>query len=121
MYRIQGISNAYEVDGAFATRKQGQLFRIKPNGKATTALGEGNLLFAPLVEETLENVSNTVNGQMTGIAMCYVEAAATITAGSRVGVGTTGVGVAIYATGYAVGTALATPKGNGDYIPVLLK
>lgn len=128
MVRNHGIPKAFEVDATFAAdRKIGQLVRVKPNGKITNVLGESNLLFFPLVEDV--NIVDVLDANLktkqagvtvVGVAKVYVETASGITAGVEVGVGTTGIGCAIQGTGYKLGIALSTPKGDGDFIEVLL-
>lgn len=121
MYRMHGIPNAFEVDPTLnAARKVGQLVRVKPNGKITTVAGEGNLLFFPLIEDIVPNQTQVAGATISGVAKVYVEASAGIVAGETVGVGATGLGVALHTAGFRLGIALATPEGNGDYIPVLL-
>lgn len=127
MHRNHGIPKAFEVDASFAQdRKIGQLVRVKPNGKITNELGESNLLFFPLIEDVkvvgVDQALKTTEAGATvsGVAKVYVETAAGITAGVEVGPGATGVGCAVQGTGFKLGIALDTPKGDGDYIAVLL-
>ena len=61
-WRIQGLSNAFKkASGVLADRKTGQLVRITTTGEATTALGEGNLLFLPLIQEFKPATDNSNN------------------------------------------------------------
>lgn len=122
-YRIQGIINAFEKDTTLTVNQDvGSLVRIMNSGKATTGTGEGNKLFFPLTEKVDATSDIAVAAQVTGIAMCYVETAASITAGVRVGVGATFKGIAVEGVnpGFILGLALKTPAGDGDMIPVLL-
>lgn len=122
-WKIQGLSNAFKkASGVLADRKTGQLVRITTAGEATTALGEGNLLFLPLIQEFKPATDDSVaEAQLTGVAKVYVETATGITAGVEVSAGATGVGVRVKQSGaFVLGTALATPEGDGSYIPVLL-
>lgn len=112
---------AFEVDSTFdEDRKVGQLVRIKPNGKITNKKGEGDLFYFPLIEKVVAGETKAAGIQTVCIAMVYVETAASIAIGSELGVGATGIGVAVHTTGYKLGMAMALPKDNGDYIPVLL-
>lgn len=127
-----GFSNpngpyAVPLDSTFAAdRKYGQLVRIKPNGNATTALGEGNVLFLPLAEAvTVVGVQadmkpHAAGVRHSGMAEVYVETAANIDVGDEVGIGATGIGCAVHATGFKLGIAMTKPKGDGDTISVLL-
>lgn len=128
MVRNHGIPKAFEVDASFnADRKIGQLVRIKNNAGSpatiTNVMGEGDLAYFPLIEDVV--VSGNLKTKdagvtVSGVAKVYVEAAAGIGAGEEVGVGATGIGVAIYSTGFKLGIALSAPAGDGDYIEVLL-
>ena len=122
MYRIQGIVNAFVKDASAANREIGQLVRIKNDGTATTGTGESNKLFFPVTEKLVVADDDVVSAQVNGIAMCYVETASGITAGTRVGVGATFLGVAAEGANpaFILGYALKTPAGDGDLIPVLL-
>lgn len=122
-YRIQGIINAFEKDTTLAVNQTvGKLVRVMNSGKVTTGTGEGNKLFFPITEPIDAALDTAVAAQVSGIAMCYVETAASITAGVRVGVGATFAGVAAEGAnpGFILGVALKTPAGDGDMIPVLL-
>lgn len=123
-FRIQGIINAFEVaSGTAASREIGQLVRITNAGKATTGTGEGDKLFFPVTEKLDHTADKVVGAQVTGVAKVYVETAAGITAGSRVSIGATFLGVRQEQANpaFILGIALATPSGDGDYIPVLLQ
>lgn len=106
-------------------RKVGDLVGITEDGEITNVLEDG-VIFLPLVEDVIvENVREDQKTKVAGvqthaIAKVTVETALNIKAGSDVGVGATGVGAALYTTGFKLGIALATPKGNDDQIPVLL-
>ena len=121
-YRIQGIKNAFIKDATAANRNIGQLVRIMNNGNATTGTGESNKLFFPVTEKLVVADDYYVEAQVTGIAMCYVETSSGITAGIRVGVGATFLGIAAEGANpaFVLGIALKTPAGDGDLIPVLL-
>lgn len=126
MFSNDGILT-FPVDDTFAAnRKAGQLVRVKPTGKITNVMGEGNLLYLPLVEEVVvTGVDAAFKTKSAGcrthaVAMVYVETATGIDAGDEVGIGATGIGIAAHTSGFNLGTALAQPQGNGDYIPVLL-
>lgn len=126
MYRNHGIPHAFEVSSDFAAdRKTGQLVRVNKAGKITTVLGESNLLFVPLVEDVVVQSTCTpktteAGATVVGVAKVYVETAAGIEIGESVGVGATGVGVAAFTSGFKLGIALGVPRGDGDYIPVLM-
>ena len=120
-----GYSNAgkptFELDSTFTgERKAGQLLRLKPNGKLTNVLGEGNLLFFPILDDVKAGVSKSVGVATGTIREVYVETAAGITASTEVGIGSTGIGCAAHTTGFKLGQALQTPKGDGDTIAVLM-
>lgn len=119
-YRIQGITNAFKKTAALVTgtREIGQLIHINNAGEATLTTDD---LHFPLVEKFDAAEDKAAAGQVSGIAKVYVETAASIVAGSPVKAGATGLGIALAAAGNEIiGYALATPAGNGDYIPVLL-
>ena len=122
MWRIQGLSNAFEKNTDAVDRVAGQLIRVKPDGKATTVLGEGNLLFFPLIADLKVSEDLYAEAQVTGIAKIQVEAFAGITAGTRVSVGAVGTGIRAEqaAPAFVMGIALETPTANGQFIPVLL-
>lgn len=127
MHRNQGIVKAFDVDQAtlVADAKIGQLVRVTEAGKITDASGQGDLLWFPLVEDVLKDTAiyagtPTAGVSVTGVAKVLVETAAGIKVGTELGLGATKKGVAVHATGFKLGIALAAPKGNGDYIPVLL-
>lgn len=122
---MSGYSNAgkptFEIDSTLAVdRKPGQLLRLKPNGKLTNVLGEGNLLFFPVLDFVKVGVTKQVGVATGNIREVYVETAAGITAGVEVGVGATGIGCAAHTSGFKLGQALQTPKGDGDTIAVLM-
>lgn len=122
-YSIKGITNAFIKDASITTDRQvGQLVRIMNNGNAAYGTGESNKLFFPLSEPVDGAADAYVAAQVTGIAMVYVETATGITAGVRVGVGSTFLGVAAEGANpaFILGYALKTPAGDGDVIPVLL-
>lgn len=122
-YRIQGIKNAFvKASGMNANRTVGQLVRISNAGEATVGTGESNKLFFPVTRDVVYTEDVFVEAQVTGIAKVYVETASGITAGVRVGVGATFLGVAAEGANpaFILGIALKTPAGDGDYIPVLL-
>jgi hypothetical protein len=121
MFRMEGIKNAFEVDaGLVADRKVGELVRVTTGGKITDQKGQGDLLYFPLIEDIKKGETQVAGVQVTGVGKVYVEAAAGITAGVELGVGATGKGVAAYTSGHKLGIALATPAGNGDFIPYLM-
>lgn len=121
-WRIQGLSNSFKKAAAVSTdREIGQLVRITNDGEAAYATGQDDKLFFPLLQKLDASEDQVAEVQVTGVAKVYVETAAGITAGVPVGPGATLLGVQQAQTGeYILGIALATPAGDGDYIPVLL-
>ena len=122
-HRNHGIAKAFLVDAGFAAdAKIGELVRVNNAGKITDQAGEGNKLFFPLVEDVsiVGAVIPTKAAGVTvsGVAKVKVTTATGITAGSKLGV--SGKGAVLWTTGFVVGIALETPKGDGDYIPVIL-
>ena len=122
MYRLGVVSNTFKkASDATLDRSKGQLMRVNTSGQATHVLGEGNLIHLPLIEDFVAAEHNAASLQVEGIAKVYVEAEAGITAGSKVAVGATGVGIKLAVTGnIIIGVALENPSANGVFIPVLL-
>lgn len=121
MWRIQGLINSFKAStGMAADRNVGELVRITNDGEADDATGQDDKLYLPLTEKFVVG-EEVVAAQVTGVAKVYVETASSIVAGSAVGIGATGKGIAIATSGdFVLGQALATPAGDGDFIPVLL-
>ena len=122
-HRNHGIAKAFLVDAGFAANAQiGDLVRVANNGKITDQAGEGNKLFLPLVEDVsivgVDIPTKAAGVTVSGVAKVKVTTATGITAGSKLAV--SGKGVILWTTGFSLGQALETPKGNGDYIAVLL-
>lgn len=122
MYRNHGIALAFGIENDNAdneTKKLGELVALNGNAEAVIDVTGTEGLIFPLicdVQEDDKDASVTVQG----VAKVFVEDAAGIVVGSEVGVGTTGKGIELFTSGYSLGLALATPRGNGDFIPVLL-
>lgn len=121
-YRIQGLSNAFEKDAAAAAdRSIGQLMRVTNAGKITNVLGEGNLMFLPLIQPFKFAEDLVAEAQVNGVAKVYVETFTSILAGSPVSRGTTGIGIKLaVSTDIVIGYALEAPTSNGQLIAVIL-
>lgn len=120
MYRNHGIPKSFGLNTTtINAKKVGQLVAIEGDGRATTEASQSDGFLLPLINDVNED-SLVADVTIVGVAKVYVETAAGIIAGSDVGVGTTALGVEAYTSGFKLGTALATPRGDGDYIPVLI-
>lgn len=125
MYRIHNgaVVNAFKkAANAAANRVIGQLMRITLTGEATTVLGQDNLAFFPVATENFDYLKDENAAlQLTGVAEVYVESITNIDAGSPVGPGATGIGIAVGDdTKFVLGIALRKPVANGELIPVLI-
>lgn len=119
-YRMHGIPASFELDtDTVSDKKIGQLVSLNADGKYTTEVTAADAFALPLVRDVQE-AEGAVDVTISGVAKVYVESAAGIVAGSEVGIGATGLGVAVYDSGFKLGIALDVPRGDGDYIPVLL-
>jgi len=119
-YRAHGIPLNFELDtDTVSEKKVGQLVALKADGSYTTEMDDTAAFALPLIEDVDED-AGSVAVTVSGVAKVFVETAAGIVAGSEVGIGANGLGVAAYESGYLLGVALAEPKGDGDSIPVLL-
>lgn len=119
-YRAHGIPLSFELDTATVTpKKVGQIVALQADGTWTTENDNTAGFALPLISDVTED-SKRVDVTVSGVAKVYVEEATNIVAGTKVGLGSTGKGVAEYASGLLLGVALAAPKGDGDFIPVLL-
>lgn len=120
-YRIQGIILALKKAAAQTTGKRtiGQLVHVTNAGEATLSTDD---IFFPLTEDfDVAGGDQVASAQVDGIAKVYVETAASIVAGSFLKAGSTGLGAALADLGdNYFGVALATPAGDGEFIPVLL-
>lgn len=120
-FRIQGIKNAVKKAAAqtTGTRTIGQLIHFNNSGEATLTADD---LHFPAVAPFDGAVDDRAQVQVDGIALVYVETAASIVAGSPLKPGATGVGAALAtAAGMHFGFALVTPTADGQLIPVLLQ
>lgn len=120
MFRKHGIPHSFELNKtSVADKTIGQLVAVNADGQAVTTVDASTELAFPLIED-VDAASDYANCTISGVAKVYVEESDNIEAGSEVGLGLTGLGVAAYVTGFKLGIALAKPKGDGDFIPVLL-
>lgn len=121
MWRTQGLSTAIKkAASANADRKTGQLVNITATGEGTNLIGGADGAFV-LLNDFYHAQDSVYEAQVTGIAKTFVEEAAGIKAMSPLAIGDNGVGVKLASAGdYIIGNALATPKGDSDFIPVLL-
>lgn len=126
-YRAHGIALAYEVNQETFTadRKIGQLVGLDEDSKLTTTKADGEMFFALVDPVTVTDtgsalVAKSAGVTISGVAMVHVETFTGIAVGSRVYVGTTGIGVATGTSGYSLGFALEAPTANGQLIPVLM-
>lgn len=119
MYRNHGIPHAFKV--AFsADRAKGYLAQLLTDGTLSDSSSNGSGVYFALIEDIKAGDTEVAGATVSGVAKVYVETASGIKPGVRVGVGGTGEGVIQFAGGFEVGIALATPKADGDFIPVLL-
>ena len=122
MYRNHGIALAFGIESDNAdkkTKKLGELVALNGNAEAVIDVTGTEGLIFPLISDVSDD-NKDVSVTVQGVAKVFVEDAAGIVVGSEVGVGATGKGVELFTSGYSLGLTLATPRGNGDFIPVLL-
>lgn len=118
--RAHGIALSYELDKTTVTEKKvGQLVTQLPSGLFSTELDDTAENASVLVED-VNSGDNSVSITEVGVAMAFVEDASGIVAGSKLGIGSNGLGVTLYTSGAVIGFARAVPRGNGDLIPVLI-
>lgn len=119
-WRMQGISNAFEkASTAAASRKIGQLIHIDEDGQATTVKADAKISY-PLLQ-AFDHVNDGVaEACITGIAKTFVETSVGIVVGSKLAVGTTGVGVKLAEAGEDyIGVALEDAQGDGSFVPMV--
>lgn len=120
MFRKHGIPHSFTLNKtSVAAKAIGRLVGVNADGEAVTTVDSSTELAFPLINDVATD-SETADVTISGVAKVFVEESDGIVAGSEVGIGATGAGVAAYATGLKIGIALAKPRGDGDYIPVLL-
>lgn len=120
MYRVKGTRVSIEKASTVTTGKRGigQLMHLDVNGKASTVTSYAHY---PLVEPFDGAVDHAAGVQVDSVAKVYVETASGIVAGSPLKAGATGLGAALAEAGdNYFGHALVQPRGDGDYIPVVL-
>lgn len=119
-WRIQGISNAFDkATTAVASRKIGQLIHINEDSQATTVKADAKISY-PLLQAFDHEFDGVAEVCITGIAKTFVETAAGIEVGSKLAVGSTGVGVKLAEAGEDyIGVALEAAQADGDYIPMV--
>lgn len=122
MYRNNGIPLTFGIlndNESGETRNLGELVARDENGKVIVNPSGDELTFFPLTQDIKED-DKDANVTAEGWAKVFVESAAGIVCGSKVGLGATSKGIAAYGGGHLVGVAQAKPKGDGDFIPVSL-
>lgn len=122
MYRNHGIPLAFGIEGDNddkKTRNLGELVALDENGNVVVEPEGTEGIFFPLIAD-IKADDKDASVTVLGVAKVYVEDANGINAGSSVGLGATFKGAALHTDGCILGVALAKPKGDGDFIPVLL-
>lgn len=120
MWRAHGIPLAFPVAADFAgTAEVGELVRLNDDGEVTNTPGTG--LYFPLIDCVQFGQEQNASVTVAGIGKGLVEDANGITVNTPLTVGANGKGlVATSDETKAIGYAMGTPKGNGDFIPYLL-
>lgn len=121
MYRNQTLPVAYPIKDENEdkkTRELGKLVAISNDGTILEPTGAENLLF-PLISDVQKD-DTVASFTVSGIGKVFVEAAAGINVGTPVSIGPLKEGVVAHTEGNILGIAFGKPKGDGDFIPVLL-
>lgn len=119
-YRNHGIPRTFALSQTSVSEKKiGQLVAISGDNEVSTVVEQNASLVFPLISD-IQNGDLSADVTTHGNGKFYVEDASGIVAGSKLGIGDNGIGVALHTSGLVIGFALEAPKGDGDHIAGLI-